>query len=614
MKNILKIIKKNIFSIVLGILIFGTIGVTAAIMYDSKDVVYDNSLSGSSATTVQDAIDDLYNRAKNSNDYSLGTLIYFNPETGKMCNNYTPNNSLNENKSGCMKWYVINTSVDGVDLLLDHNTTYGIAWNASGSNANGPDTTFLNKLKSDTSSWNGVPTRTDSFVDPANNYTINYNGYKARLIEANEIWNITKSTNGKTNWDSATSTHDFYFDGSSLSGQGTSKYPWLYDYTYHCTSYGCNIKDDGTYGYWTSSSIASFSGIAWYVICDGTLLGLDVDSTDGGVRPVITLPKSLFEPSITPKAGSYTEDFNINISKPTGYLKPMTYKYCLSRSFEECIPDTIIPDGGKTININNDGLYRVNYRVCVNTKGEGINKTECSGTYELIKNNGKGQDVYFNPKTGKKCTNYVANNSLNQNKSGCMKWYIIGGTGNNVDLLLDHNTTYKIKWNTSKSNANGPDTTFLNKLKSDTSSWNGVSTRTDSYIDPAHNYTINYNGYKARLIEANEIWDITKSTNGQTNWDSATAQQYRYFYFEGSELNGQGTSKYPWLYDYIYNCTSNGCNIKDEGTYGYWTSSSFASSSISAWYVYYRGTLDYGGVDYADHGVRPVITVSKSKL
>ena len=105
---------------------------------------------------------------------------------------------------------------------------------------------------------------------------------------------ITQSTNGASGWNSASSTSSFYFEGSELSGQGTSNYSWLFDYTNTCTSYGCNTKNDGTYGYWTLSPVVDRSDVAWYVCGFGELCYYSVGAFDEnvGVRPVITISKS----------------------------------------------------------------------------------------------------------------------------------------------------------------------------------------------------------------------------------------------------------------------------------------------------------------------------------
>ena len=58
MKKVKKIInKKIIITILITMIISITIGVKAATMYASRDVIYDNSSSGTTASTVQEALD-----------------------------------------------------------------------------------------------------------------------------------------------------------------------------------------------------------------------------------------------------------------------------------------------------------------------------------------------------------------------------------------------------------------------------------------------------------------------------------------------------------------------------------------------------------------------------
>ncbi|MFV0249894.1 MAG: hypothetical protein ACK5HP_02525, partial [Bacilli bacterium] len=186
---------------------------------------------------------------------------------------------------------------DTINLILDHNTTAVVGWNPStGSNVSGP-TNILTQLSSDTSSWAGVPTRTDSYSvsNGTAAYTINYSTYKARLITAAEIATIT----GNSSFAEATATtlNWFYLDSNmqeqTVTTTGASNYDWLFDYTKDCTSYGCNIADASNYGYWTSTAVSGNTIIAWHVGRDGYLNFNYVENTDGvGVRPVITILKS----------------------------------------------------------------------------------------------------------------------------------------------------------------------------------------------------------------------------------------------------------------------------------------------------------------------------------
>ena len=235
--------------------------------------------------------------------YANGTAIYFNPVTGSTCASGDAV-STTGTKTGCMKWYTFNdggSTTSTINLILDHNTTSTVAWNSSGSNVSGPAEVMM-KLAYDTSSWTGVPTRTDSYsVDNGPSaYIIDYNLYKARLIKPSEIALITgnsgfvESTLADFDW--------FYLDSNNqtqtATNIGTSNYNWLFDYTKGCTSYGCNVNDASSYGYWTATSAATYFGdsttAAWCIKSAGALSSdLINDTVSYGIRPVITIPKSV---------------------------------------------------------------------------------------------------------------------------------------------------------------------------------------------------------------------------------------------------------------------------------------------------------------------------------
>ena len=199
--------------------------------------------------------------------YSNGTTIYYNPETNTKCNE-SEAVSTTGTKTGCMKWYTFNDegeNVSTVNMILDHNTTAKVSsWSAS-----------KTQITTDTKNW-------DSSLN-------------ARLITANEVAKIT----GNTNWTSTTATTSdwFYLDSNNQTQtektQGASKYAWLFDYTDNCTSYGCNIADSSTYGYWTSNAVAGSSSRAWRVDGSGNLYCNSVSFTNYGIRPVITISKDI---------------------------------------------------------------------------------------------------------------------------------------------------------------------------------------------------------------------------------------------------------------------------------------------------------------------------------
>ena len=205
--------------------------------------------------------------------YENGTAIYYNPETGKKCNNdYIEKNSTTGTKSGCMKWYAFNDNDKSstVNVILDHNTTTGVIYNSTGNNSEMKE--VKTRLENGTKDWN--------------------NDLNPRLIEANEIAKIT----GHQTFDASKENQEwFYLDSNNqtqtASSTNKSKYAWLFDYTYECTSYGCNTSDSSNYGYWTSTSYKDNSTSAWRVDRNGNLRTNDVTFTGLGVRPVITISK-----------------------------------------------------------------------------------------------------------------------------------------------------------------------------------------------------------------------------------------------------------------------------------------------------------------------------------
>ena len=277
-------------------------------------------------------------------------------------------------------------------------------------------------------------------------------------------------------------------------------------------------------------------------------------------------------------------------------------------------------DGAKTVcdvYISNEGT--VSLKKC-NVSDKNVEYTYGNKIYE------NGEVVYFDVTTGKSCDTYTETQSNIGVKSGCMKFYAFNDNGSDtLNLLLDHNTTATIAWNSSYS-SNGPDQEFLNKLKEDTKDWIGTEVPTYYIMDQTGQasgakYTVDYSSYKARLITANEIATIT----GNTAWNETTASPYDWYYFDTNTSTASPTCKsenttgcsYGWLYDRTStSCTTYGClNNSDVETNGYWTASSLAGDSGIAWYVRPGGRVFTDLASYSDrYGVRPVITISKSKL
>ena len=171
-----------------------------------------------------------------------------------------------------------------------------------------------------------------------------------------------------------------------------------------------------------------------------------------------------------------------------------------------------------------------------------------------------------------------------------MKWYVFNDKEGNatVNVILDHNTTANVAWNSTGNNSEMKE--VADALKKDTGTWKNT----------------------ARLITANEVAKITKHPTFNVNKENQD-----WFYLDSNNLtltvNSTNKSKYAWLFDYTNECTSYGCNVSDSSTWGYWTSTQYVNS-IHVWFVARNGRLDVNSASSTGHGVRPVITISKSNL
>ena len=204
-----------------------------------------------------------------------------------------------------------------------------------------------------------------------------------------------------------------------------------------------------------------------------------------------------------------------------------------------------------------------------------------------------GTAVYYNPETGKKCSESESK-STTGTKSGCMKWYVFNDKEGNatVNVILDHNTTANVAWNLTGNNSEMKE--VKKALENDTKDWKNT----------------------ARLITANEVAKITK----HPTFDASRENQDRFCLDTNKSdtanwcAKTKGTSKYTWLFDYTSVCTDYGCNISDSSNWGYWTSIPYKDNTINVWVVNSYGSLTLDYVTRTVVGIRPVITISKSNI
>ena len=234
-----------------------------------------------------------------------------------------------------------------------------------------------------------------------------------------------------------------------------------------------------------------------------------------------------------------------------------------------------------------------------------------------------GDEVYFDPIKGQRCYSDEAW-TLDDKSRTCYKWNVIkssDSSSDTVELLLDHDLPGDTEWvsledyqaaggteeeyGTMGNNKYGP-LTALKHLKQGTDSWNGVVTLTSEdnvsrQNGSGGNYTINYDGYKARMISGQEIADIV----GNQEWTPVV----------GSDIVGLPT----WLYSNMaisFDYENYNIDVKDIYEHGaYWTDSAFSNNPYYAWTVQYRASMSGSFVStLKTFGVRPVVRILKSNL
>ncbi|MEG2011366.1 MAG: hypothetical protein RR067_05095, partial [Bacilli bacterium] len=203
-----------------------------------------------------------------------------------------------------------------------------------------------------------------------------------------------------------------------------------------------------------------------------------------------------------------------------------------------------------------------------------------------------GTEIYFDPIKGKVCKNYEISSSTTENKTGCMKWYTFNDINkrDEINLILDHNTTGLIEWNKTGKNIEGPKEE-LNLLVSE-NKWT---------VTP-------------RLITAEEVSYITRNNQ----FDILQSTKDNWYYLETNSQATVNTKKYSWLHDRTSKtCKEKGCLNNSVGVpelQGYWTSSKTAKNDTDAWAIT-NGKLESMDVDTKTFfGIRPVITIKKNLI
>lgn len=336
MKKIKKFIKNNIklvIGIMIGLAIAGSIGVYAATVIASSNVEYSNTTSGLTATTVQGAIDEIYEKSKThcpdgytckpalcKRATTLHTEICSQTDSSRFCSGdgYASGDTITYGNLGTRgtlasgdafdcdvngdgtydatteRFYYVSDMTNGVTtdsntavLIYYNNVSGGVASNStayaydsSKRNNNGP-VTALAQLPT-TSQWKNVSLTNTirAIINESGGNTTNagnlptafsYSGYAARLLTAQEV-----------------STGCGFAVGSLTHGELSSKCKFLMENTMYSNS------TLATYGSWLETPFASNSYYAWLVLGDYRYVSnYSVHGASNyGVRPAIEVLKS----------------------------------------------------------------------------------------------------------------------------------------------------------------------------------------------------------------------------------------------------------------------------------------------------------------------------------
>ncbi len=263
-------------------------------------------------------------------------------------------------------------------------------------------------------------------------------------------FNTSKVTNmgGMFAYNSSLTTLD-------LSNFDTSNVKYMNDMFFKCRR--LNYLDIRNFDF---SSVENINSLFYFILLNTTIYVKDetsrtwILSLSSGARPSSWTEDNILIPTPTielnKQPGTYTGRQLIEISPSKWYTKDVNYLYCISSDNKECIP-TLVGIDTETINLKPGN----NYKICATTSGNKVSNTWCTDTYRVKKENYEvGDAIYYNPVDNKICleSDYQSDNSLNYykgeadsgNGEGCMKWYVIANNENDINLLLDHNTTNKV--------------------------------------------------------------------------------------------------------------------------------------------------------------------------
>ena len=193
--------------------------------------------------------------------------------------------------SGCMKFYIYDDTGDTYKMIIDHDATEAIYI--------GEIQPYFNWI---TENWVGNPRLITAdeiahIVGVDSSSTLKWNSSKRYVDPFDDDVALLNNTDDYVGWYYLDGSGNSYSDWQTQTANGTTKssYAWLYDNLWNCAYYGCNVGiGSAAYAYYTSTPIINenYTVTVYYTLNHNGTLGF-IDEA-ASIRPVITLPKSIF--------------------------------------------------------------------------------------------------------------------------------------------------------------------------------------------------------------------------------------------------------------------------------------------------------------------------------
>ena len=283
-----KYLKTNFISFIIVLVIFGSIGVYAAIVFPSNDVSYDNSVSGLKSTNVKDAIDELYTECTTTlageqiiEDAGLEKDQY---ECRYFFTGANPNNYITFNNEPA-DWRIISVECDGTIKIMKTASIGKQYWDTSGSN-NWARPASLNTYLNGTY-YNGLNSTAQSQI-VAKDWSIGAvsNGNKELFVQVNDE-NGTK-WNGKV---ALVTVSEYLRSNSNKSSCGSHG---LNNDNYSSCKNTTWMYNSSISSWWMLSPRHGTSGTSFHVNLNGRVGGEYVVSYSNlAVRPVVYLSSNV---------------------------------------------------------------------------------------------------------------------------------------------------------------------------------------------------------------------------------------------------------------------------------------------------------------------------------